>query len=303
MDLKSALHATTVSLLIVQGIKIGFPEIKVGLFPGGGGTAKAPYLMGLQNAMMYILQGTEARPDKAKRDGLIDATVDSPEELIPAAKKWILENPNAVQPWDNKKHKIPGGGLFTPSGVQTLVGGIGNVRKITHGNYPAAQYALSTIHDGIQVKIDRALEIEARYFVKAVNSPEAKNMIRTGFMAIQEARKGKAKPKGFDPYEIKSIGMLGAGLMGAGIAYVSAKAGMDVVLKDVTTEGAEKGKDYSRKLVKKRIGRKRMTEEAGDALLNRITTTDDPSAIKDVDMIIEAVFENPELKAKVTKEN
>jgi len=282
--------------------KIGFPEVKVGLLPGGGGTAKAPYLMGLQNAMMYILQGVEANPSKALRDGLLTAVVETEEELISSAKQWIKDNPNPVQPWDNSKHKIPGGGLFTPGGVQTMMGGAGNVTKITHGNYPAAQYILSVIHDGIQVKIDRALEIEARYFTKAITSKEAKNMIRTGFFAIQEASKGKAKPKGYDPYEIKSIGMLGAGMMGAGIAYVSAKAGIDVILKDVSLEGAEKGKDYSRALVKKGVSRKKVTQEKGDALLDRITTTEDPTAIKDVDMIIEAVFENPDLKARITAE-
>lgn len=283
-------------------IKIGFPEIKVGLLPGGGGTAKAPYLLGLQNAMMYILQGIEANPTKALSDGLLTEVVEGEADLIPAATKWILANPKPQQPWDNPKHKIPGGGLFTPGGVQAMMGGAGNVSKLTHGNYPAAQYVLSVIHDGIQVNIDRALEIEARYFTKAITSKEAKNMIRTGFFAIQEASKGKAKPQGYPPYEIRSIGMLGAGMMGAGIAYVSAKAGIEVILKDVTIEGAEKGKDYSRALVKKGVSRKKVTQEKGDALLDRIRTTDDPTAVKDVDMIIEAVFENPDLKARITAE-
>jgi len=280
--------------------KIGFPEIKVGLFPGGGGTAKAPYLMGLQPAMMAILQGTNHTPAKAKSAGLIHETVATQEELIPTAKKWILETPNAVQPWDDRKHKIPGGGLFTPNGVQTMVGGIGNVRKLTHGNYPAAGATLSVIHDGIQVKIDRALEIEARYFTKVIMSKEAKNMIRTGFFAIQEASKGKAKPAGYDKYEIKKLGILGAGMMGAGIAYVSAYAGIDVVLKDVTMEGAEKGKSYSEALLKKRVSRRKLTQEQADAILARIHPTDDPNAVTGCDMVIEAVFENPELKAKVT---
>ena len=283
-------------------LKIGFPEIKVGLFPGAGGTCKAPYLMGIQSAMMALLQGTNHNPTKAKSVGLIHATVDSIEELLPAAKKWILETPNAVQPWDDRKHKIPGGGLFTPNGVQTIVGGIGNVRKITHGNYPSAGYILSVIHDGIQVKFDRALEIEARYFTKAIMSKEAKNMIRTGFFAIQDASKGKAKPAGFDPYQIKKLGILGAGMMGAGIAYVSAYAGMEVVLKDVTLEGAEKGKSYSAALLKKRVGRGRLTQEKADAILSRITPSADPAAVEGCDMVIEAVFENPDLKAKVTKE-
>ena len=283
-------------------LKIGFPEIKVGLFPGAGGTIKAPYLMGIQSAMMALLQGIEHNPKKAKSANLIHEVVETAEELVPAAKKWILEGGKAIQPWDDKSHKIPGGGLFTPNGAQTLMGGIGNVRKITHGNYPAAQYILSVIHDGLQVKFDRALEIEARYFTKVLMSKEARNMIRTGFFAIQEASKGKDKPAGFDQYKISKLGILGAGMMGAGIAYVSAYAGMNVVLKDVTTEGAEKGKSYSEKLLKKRVSRGKLSQEKADEILARIHPTDDPDAMKGCDMVIEAVFENPDLKATVTKQ-
>ncbi|MEZ4849838.1 MAG: 3-hydroxyacyl-CoA dehydrogenase NAD-binding domain-containing protein [Bacteroidia bacterium] len=283
-------------------IKLGFPEIKVGLFPGGGGTAKVPYLMGLQTGLMYLLQGTEASPEKALKDGLIDALEDTSEEVMAAARLWILENPHPVQPWDNRKHRIPGGGLMTPGGAQIMVGAIGNVRKLTHGNYPAAQYVLSVVHDGLQVTIDRALEIEARYFTKVLQTKEAKHMIRTGFMEMQAARKGKARPKGYDKYEIKKVGMLGAGMMGAGIAYVSARAGMDVVLKDVTVGGAEKGKDYSRKLFEGRIAKGRSTKEEMETVLGRIHPTNDPNAVADCDLVIEAVFENPDLKFKVTKE-
>lgn len=284
------------------GIKIGLPEAKVGLLPGGGGTAKLPYLVGIQNGLMYLMQGIEARPAKALKDGIIHATVDTLEELVPAAKEWIKNNPNPVQPWDNKKHRIPGGGLMTPNGVQTLVGGIGNLRKMTHGNYPNMEYIMSVVYQGLQTPIDRALEIEARYFTKVLQTKESKNMINTGFFAIQEAKKGKAKPKGHDKYEIKKLGILGAGMMGAGIAFVSAKVGMDVVLKDVTMEGAEKGKDYSRGLMQKRLAKGRTTEAKMNALLEKITPTDDPNAIAGCDMIIEAVFENPELKYKVTKQ-
>ena len=283
-------------------IKIGFPEIKVGLFPGGGGTVKAPYLLGIQSALMYLLQGIEARPPKALKDGLIDAVAESQEEMMEAAKAFILDTPNPVQPWDNKKHKIPGGGMWTPNGVQTMVGASGNVGKLTHGNYPSAQKIIKVIHDGIQIPVDRALEIEARYFTAAVNTPEAKNMIRTGFFAIQDAAKGKARPKDEPKYEIQKLGVLGAGMMGAGIAYVSAKAGMDVVLKDVTVEGAEKGKAYSTTLLDKAIAKKRSTPEKKEALLAKITPTDDPNAVEGSDLIIEAVFENVELKDKVTKE-
>lgn len=283
-------------------IKIGFPEIKVGLFPGGGGTVKAPYLMGIQTALMYLLQGIEARPPKALKDGLIDAVAETEEEMIAAAKAYILATSNPVQPWDNKKHKIPGGNIWTPNGVQTMVGASGNVGKLTHGNYPSAQKIIKVIHDGIQIPVDRALEIEARNFTAAASTPEAKNMIRTGFFAIQDAAKGKARPKDQPKYEIEKLGVLGAGMMGAGIAYVSAKAGMQVVLKDVSQEGAEKGKGYSTMLLDKAIAKKRSTPEKKETLLANIIPTDDPNAVEGSDLIIEAVFENVDLKDKVTKE-
>mgnify|MGYP001149420775 CR=1 FL=1 len=283
-------------------IKIGFPEIKVGLFPGGGGTVKAPYLLGIQTALMYLLQGIEARPQKALKDGLIDAVAETEEEMLAAAKAFILATPNPVQPWDNKRHKIPGGGIWTPNGIQTLAGASGNVGKLTHGNYPSAQKIVKVIHDGLQIPIDRALEVEARNFTHAVCSKEAKNMIRTGFFAIQDAAKGKARPKDQPKYEINKLGVLGAGMMGAGIAYVSAKAGMDVVLKDVSLEGAEKGKSYSTTLLDKAIAKKRSTPEKKEALLAKITPTDNPNAVEGSDLIIEAVFENVDLKDRVTKE-
>jgi 3-hydroxyacyl-CoA dehydrogenase/enoyl-CoA hydratase/3-hydroxybutyryl-CoA epimerase len=283
-------------------IKIGFPEIKVGLVPGGGGTVKAPYLLGIQTALMYLLQGIEARPQKALKDGLIDAVAETEEEMLAAAKAFILATPNPVQPWDNKRHKIPGGGIWTPNGIQTLAGASGNVGKLTHGNYPSAQKIVKVIHDGLQIPIDRALEVEARNFTHAVCSKEAKNMIRTGFFAIQDAAKGKARPKDQPKYEINKLGVLGAGMMGAGIAYVSAKAGMDVVLKDVSLEGAEKGKSYSTALLDKAIAKKRSTPEKKEALLAKITPTDNPNAVEGSDLIIEAVFENVDLKDRVTKE-
>ncbi|MGB1217339.1 MAG: 3-hydroxyacyl-CoA dehydrogenase NAD-binding domain-containing protein, partial [Saprospiraceae bacterium] len=183
-----------------------------------------------------------------------------------------------------------------------MVGGIGNLRKMAHGNYPAQQYIMSIIHDGLQVKFDRALEIEARYFIKAMTSKEAKNMIRTGFMAIQEAAKGKSKPEGYEKQVVKKLGILGAGMMGAGIAFVSAKAGMDVVLKDVTIENAEKGKSYSNKLLAKRVSKGFMSQEKADALLGKIQASANPQDVKDCDLVIEAVFENLDLKYKVTQE-
>tara|TARA_Y100000385_G_scaffold285643_1_gene345947 strand:+ start:72 stop:2231 length:2160 start_codon:yes stop_codon:yes gene_type:complete len=283
-------------------IKLGFPEVKVGLLPGGAGTVKAPYLLGIQNGLMYLMQGIEARPEKALKDGLVNDIAENQEEMIAKAKAWIEANPNPVQPWDNKKHKIPGGGLMSPNGAQTMMGAIGNLRKMTHGNYPAANAILSVVHDSLSMPMDRAVEVEARYFTKVIATKEAKNMIRTGFMGMQNAKKGKARPKDEPKYEVKKLGILGAGMMGAGIAYVSAKAGMEAVLKDVTQEGADKGKDYSRVLLEKAMKRGRSTPEKAEALLSKIHPTDDPSAVEGSDLIIEAVFENPELKAKVTKQ-
>lgn len=283
-------------------ITIGLPETQLGLLPGGGGTQRLCYLIGIQPALTLILQGKALRPQKALAQGLIDAVADSPESLIADAKKYILEGGSATQPWDNRKHKIPGGGVMSPNGAQTMIGAIGNLRKKTHGNYPGATYALAAVHDGMQLPIDRGLEVEARYFVKAFYSPEAQNIIRTGFFAINEAKKGKAKPSGFPTSRIQKLGILGAGMMGAGIAYVSAKAGMEVVLKDVSLESAEKGKAYSHQLLQKKVSRGFMSEADRESFLARITTTVDADDLQGCDLIIEAVFEDPNLKATVTKE-
>ena len=283
-------------------IKLGFPEAKVGLLPAGGGNSKVPYLLGIQNSLMYLLQGKEVRPAQALKDGLIDDLAESQEELIQKAKDWIFANPNPVQPWDNKKHRVPGGDVWSANGVQTLVGAAGNLGKMAHGNYPAQSYIMKVIHDGLPITIDRALEIEARYFIKLLASKEAKNMIRTGFMELQKAKKGIARPKTEPKYEIKKLGILGAGMMGAGIAYVSAKAGMDVVLKDVSQEGADKGKAYSNAILDKAISKNRSTPEKAEALLSKIEATADPASMKDCDLVIEAVFEDPKLKAIVTAE-
>ncbi|MDA8693002.1 3-hydroxyacyl-CoA dehydrogenase NAD-binding domain-containing protein [Saprospiraceae bacterium] len=283
-------------------IKIGLPESQVGLLPGGGGTSKLPYLTGIQEGLTLMLQGKELRPQDALSKNIINELATDQEDLMAKAKAYLKSKPTALQPWDNKKHRIPGGGLWSPTGVQTLMGVSGNVGKLTHGNYPAQKYIVSVVYEGIQIPIDRALEIEARYFTKIVDSPEAKNIIRTAFIGMQAAKKGKARPKSEPKYEIKKLGMLGAGMMGAGIAYVSAKAGMDVVLKDVTMEGAEKGKAYSKALLDKAISRKRSTPEKAEALLSKIKPTTDYNDFEGCDLVIEAVFEDPKLKDKVTKE-
>lgn len=283
-------------------IKIGLPETQLGLFPGGGATQRLPRIIGMQKALEIILQGRQLPPQDAKASGLVDDLVSDRDALIPAAKKWIAEVGDTRLPWDNRSTKVPGGGLKSKTGVQVMIGGIGNLRKKTHGNYPGAQYAMAAVHDGIELPIDRGLEVEARYFIKAFYSPEAQNLIRTGFFFANEAKKGKAKPEGYDFFPVKKLGILGAGMMGAGIAYVSARAGMEVVLKDISTDKAAHGKAYSEKLLEKRIRKGRMSREQVEEVLNRIHPTDAPVELAGSDLIIEAVFEDPQLKAKVTQE-
>lgn len=283
-------------------LRIGLPETTLGLLPGGGGTQRLCYLIGIPKATPYILQGKTFVAAKAKAEGLIEELADNEIELIAAAKKWILENPNPVQPWDNKRYRIPQGGIMEPAAAQTMMGSIGNLRKQTHGHYPSAKYALACIHDGMQLPIDRGLEIEARYFVKSLYSKEAQNMIRTGFFAINEARKGKTKPTGYDFYKINKLGVLGAGMMGAGIAYVSAKAGMQVVLKDTTLDIAQLGKDYSNNILQKKLAKGHIRPEQTEQLLANIHPTAEASDLAGCDLIIEAVYENETLKNKVTQE-
>ncbi len=283
-------------------IKIGLPEVNLGLLPGGGGTQRLSYLIGIPKALTYILQGKQFSPKKALKEGYIDQLVSDEEALIRSAKQWIKETVEVVQPWDNPAYKIPQGGLMSKSAAETMIGGIGNLRKKTHGNYPGAQYAMACIHDGMGLPIDRGLEVEARYFIKAFYSKEAQNLIRTGFFALNEAKKGKQKPEGFDPYTLKKIGILGAGMMGAGIAYVSAKAGMQVTLKDTTLKSAQKGKQYSEELLLKKVQKLRLSKESMQRTLALIIPTENAKDLKDCDLIIEAVYEDQALKASVTQE-
>ncbi|MGE0740616.1 MAG: 3-hydroxyacyl-CoA dehydrogenase NAD-binding domain-containing protein [Hyphomonadaceae bacterium] len=280
-------------------IKLGLPEAKVGLLPGAGGTQRLPRLIGVQNAAMIILQGGDKNPQEAKGLGFVNEVV-APGKTIEAAKAWVKANPKAVAPWDVKGYRVKDG-PYTPGGAMAAVGGAAMVSKQTNLNYPAQRNILAAIYEGSQVPIDAALRIESRYFVKTANTPQAKGMIRSLFVSMQALSKGGNRPEGFAPYEIKKVAVLGAGLMGAGIAYVQAKAGVETVLLDVSQESADKGKEYSRKLVEKDVSRGKISKEKGDALLALITPSTDYSLIKGADLVVEAVFENPALKAEVTK--
>jgi 3-hydroxyacyl-CoA dehydrogenase/enoyl-CoA hydratase/3-hydroxybutyryl-CoA epimerase len=277
-------------------IQLGQPEVQLGLLPGAGGVVRIVRMIGIVDGLLKVLlQGQRIRPQQAKEIGIVDELVSSPDELVPAAKKWIAENPEAVQPWDVKGHKIPGGTPSNPKFAENLPAFPANLRKQLKGaNYPAPKHIMSVAVEGAQVDFDTALEIEGRYFVDLAAGQVAKNMIQAFFFDLQQVNGDRGRPDSIERFEPQKVVVLGAGMMGAAIAYVCAKAGIEVVLKDVSLEAAERGKGYSEKLVEK--GR-------GDAdLLARITPSDKPEDAAGADLVIEAVFEDPSVKAQVFAE-
>ncbi|WP_200834629.1 3-hydroxyacyl-CoA dehydrogenase NAD-binding domain-containing protein [Amycolatopsis alkalitolerans] len=285
----------------VPGVQIGFPEVTLGLLPGGGGVARTVRLVGIQNAVLnWLVQGQRHKPAKALEFGLVHELVSSVDELLPKAKEWVKANPEAAQPWDVKGYKIPGGSPSSPSFAANLPAFPANLRKQLKGApMPAPRAILAAAVEGAQVDIDTATQIETRYFVNLATGQVAKNMTKAFFFDLQHINSGGSRPGDVEKYTAKKVGVLGAGMMGAAIAYVSAKAGIDVVLKDVSQEAAEKGKGYAVKLEEKALSRGRTTKEKSDALLARIKATADPADFAGVDFVIEAVFESQELKHKV----
>ncbi len=281
--------------------KLGLPEVQVGLLPGGGGTQRLPRLIGIQPALQLITQGKHVSPRDALEAGFIDQVVPAGDE-IEAAKRWVLEEGRAEQPWDVKGFKVPGGaGLMHPKAVETFVVGSALTQKMTNHNFPAPQAILSAVYEGTVLPIDKALDIETKYFVKMLLSPVSRNMIRTLFINKGAADKLVRRPKEPAERKVLRLGILGAGMMGAGIAWVSAYAGIEVVLLDTSDEKAEKGKDYSRQLAEKLKGRGKLTDDKAEALLARIHTGTDFAALKGCELVIEAVFEDRTIKADVTK--
>lgn len=289
----------------VKGSVIGLPEVTLGLLPGGGGVTRTVRMFGIQKAFMEVLsQGTRFKPAKALETGLVDELVGSVEELVPAAKAWIKANPEAFeQPWDKKGYKMPGGTPSSPGLASILPSFPALLKKQLKGApMPAPRAILDAAVEGAQVDFESASRIESRYFTSLVTGQVAKNMIQAFFLDLQTINGGGSRPDGIAKQEIKKIGVLGAGMMGAGIAYVSAKAGYEVVLKDVSLENAQKGKAYSEKIEAKALERGKTTKERSEALLARITPAADPADLKGVDFVIEAVFENQDLKHKVFQE-
>lgn len=282
-------------------LQLGLPEVQVGLLPGGGGTQRLPRLAGLQAAGMAIMMGQPMNPQAALAQKIVDEVVPA-EDVVAKAKEWVKANPKASAPWDKKGWKFPGGaGSMDPRAVPLYLGSSALALKQSKGNYEAVKAILSCLYEGSMLPIDTALRVESKYFTKLLSGPQSKNMIRTLFVNKQAADKGAMRPEGVPATDLKTVGVLGAGLMGSGITHVTAKGGMNVIVLDRNMEEAQKAIDYSQKIVDKGVKRGKMTQEKADAFMARITPTDNYDDLKDVDLIIEAVFERPDVKADVIK--
>ncbi|MEL7091286.1 MAG: 3-hydroxyacyl-CoA dehydrogenase NAD-binding domain-containing protein [Pseudomonadota bacterium] len=279
--------------------KVGLPEILVGIFPGAGGTTRLARKLGAMEASPFLLEGRMVSPDKAKGK-LVDEVVEDP---LAAACDWVLNATDAdiVKPWDQKGYKFPGGAPYHPSGFMTFVGASAMINGKTQGVYPAAKALLSAVYEGALVPFDTALKIEARWFTNVLMNPSSSAMIRSLFLNKEALEKGAVRPADVPDQRVKKLGVLGAGLMGAGIALVSAQAGIEVVLIDRDQEAADRGKGYAQKYTDGGIKRGKTTAEKAQALLDRITPTPDLDALKGCDLIIEAVFEDPAVKAEMTQ--
>ncbi|WP_340374599.1 3-hydroxyacyl-CoA dehydrogenase NAD-binding domain-containing protein [Streptomyces sp. SS7] len=290
--------------LDVPGAKIGCPEVTLGLLPGGGGVVRTVRLLGIADALLKVLlQGTQYGPRKALQNGLIDDVAATPEELLAKARAFIDAHPESHQPWDRPGYRIPGGTPAHPKFAANLPAFPATLRKQTGGApYPAPRAVLAAAVEGSQVDFETAQVIEARYFVELAAGQTSKNMIQAFFFDLQAVNSGANRPRGIEPRQVRRVAVLGAGMMGAGIAYACARAGIDVVLKDVTPEAAAKGRGYSEKLCDKAVARGRTTREKADALLARITPTAEAADLAGCDAVIEAVFEDAALKHKVFQE-
>jgi 3-hydroxyacyl-CoA dehydrogenase/enoyl-CoA hydratase/3-hydroxybutyryl-CoA epimerase len=277
--------------------RLGLPEIKVGLFPGAGGTQRLPRIMQLQDALQLLLKGEALNLAKAQAAKLIDAVVPAG-ELIKAAKDWIKGGGKAVAPWDEKGFKLPSGPVFSKAGMQTFPAANAIFRRETFDNYPAARAIMQCVYEGLQLPMDAALRVESRYFANVLRSKEAAAMIRSLFVSMQELNKGARRPAGVPAQKVKKLAVIGAGFMGASVGFVSAQAGIEVVLIDRDQASADKGKAHAKSVIDGLIAKGRAKEADRDALLGRITATADYAAIADCDLVIEAVFEDRKVKAE-----
>ncbi len=288
--------------VIEDGAKagVGLPEVTIGLLPGAGGTQRVPRLIGIPAALRLITEGKQLAPADALKQGLVHEVAPA-DQIVERARQWILKGGEGVQPWDKKGFKVPGGaGQTSPAVAQAFMAGTALTARATMRNYPAPVAILSCVYEGTQVPIEQGLRIESKYFGKLLSGVVARNLMRTLFVNKGLADKLMRRPAGPPKSQVRRLGILGAGMMGAGVAYVSARAGMDVVLLDSTLELAEKGKDYSRQLLAKDVSRGKRTQADADAVIARIKPTASYDDLAGADLVIEAVFENREIKADVT---
>ncbi|USU02348.1 3-hydroxyacyl-CoA dehydrogenase NAD-binding domain-containing protein [Pseudomonas siliginis] len=281
-------------------VQLGLPEVTLGLLPGGGGVVRMVRMLGIEKALPYLLEGKKVRPQQALRAGLIDELAANRDELLAKARAWILANPTAVQRWDVKGYQIPGGTPSSPKVAQMLAIAPSILRAKTQGTLPAPEKILCAAVEGAQVDFDTAHLIETRYFTELTTGQISKNLIGTFWFQLNEINAGGSRPQGFAPYKTRKVGVLGAGMMGAGIAFVSASAGIEVVLKDINLAAAEKGKAHSASLLDKKVARGQLTVEQREAVLARIVASESDADLAGCDLIIEAVFEDRQLKAKVS---
>ncbi|MEX2128222.1 MAG: 3-hydroxyacyl-CoA dehydrogenase NAD-binding domain-containing protein [Xanthobacteraceae bacterium] len=278
--------------------RLGLPEVKIGLFPGAGGTQRLPRMVPAADALQIMLRGDQLRLDRAKQMKLVDAVVPA-DKLIETAKGWIKGGGKGVQPWDVDGFKLPGGPVYSKAGMMVWPPANAIYRRETYDNYPGARAILKSVYEGLLLPIDQGLRVESRYFANVLRSKEAAAMIRTLFVSMQELNKGARRPATVPPTKLKKVAVLGAGFMGAGIAYVTASAGIDVVLVDKDQASAEKGKSLSDKLISDQVKKGRAKPADRDALLGRIKATADYKDIAGADLVVEAVFEDRKVKADV----
>ncbi|MEZ5555754.1 3-hydroxyacyl-CoA dehydrogenase NAD-binding domain-containing protein [Haliea sp.] len=289
-----------------RSVQLGLPEVSLGLLPGGGGVVRMVNLLGLEKALPYLLEGTRIDPATALEAGLVQELVESRDALEPAAKAWIRAqqgNPDAaLQPWDRKGFRIPGGNAASPHLAQLITVAPAMLRKKTRGLLPAPEVILDCAVEALRLDFDTAQRVESRGLTYLAMTPVAKNMISTFFFAMNRVNRGGSRPEGVPPQQVKKLGVLGAGMMGQGISYVAAMAGMQVVLKDISEDAANRGKAYSERLLEKRVQRGKLTEDKKEAILDLILPTAKNDDLAGCDLIVEAVFENMGLKHQMTRE-
>jgi 3-hydroxyacyl-CoA dehydrogenase/enoyl-CoA hydratase/3-hydroxybutyryl-CoA epimerase len=299
LEIALACHARIV--LDDGRIKLGQPEVKLGLMPGGGGTVRLPRLLGIQTALQVMAEGEEIAPAKALAMGLVTELGASPEEVLAKARAWAIAHPKAQQPWDEPRFRFPGGDSRAPAVAQMFSVGPSVAASKTWGNYPAVQHIMSAVFEGGLVGFDAASAVESRYFAACAMSQESRNLIGTLWFQLNAIRKGASRPTAVPSSSVRKVGVLGAGMMGAGIAYVSARAGIDVVLIDTTQALADRGKAHAQGLLDKAVKKGRTSAAQRDAVLARIVPTTDFAALDGCDLVVEAVFEDRDVKADVTR--